>query len=57
MNKTSEVKNAVLVQGGFVDGSGWQGVHRILRSKGYSVSIVQTPTICVWQVILAHPPG
>jgi len=45
MNTTSKVKNVVLVHGGFVDGSGWQGVHRILKSKGYKVTIVQNPTI------------
>ena len=35
----------VLVHGGFVDGSGWEGVYRILRKDGYGVSIVQNPTI------------
>jgi len=35
----------VLVHGGFVDGSGWEGVYRILRKDGYSVSIVQNPTL------------
>jgi pimeloyl-ACP methyl ester carboxylesterase len=35
----------VLVHGGFVDGSGWQGVHCILKNKGYSVTIAQNPTI------------
>lgn len=35
----------VLVHGGFVDGSGWQGVYEILRKDGYNVSIVQNPTI------------
>jgi len=34
----------VLVHGGFVDGSGWEDVHRILRKDGYAVSIVQNPT-------------
>jgi pimeloyl-ACP methyl ester carboxylesterase len=34
----------VLVHGGFVDGSGWEGVHQILKKDGYSVSIVQNPT-------------
>ncbi|MGO4671942.1 alpha/beta hydrolase [Bosea sp. 2YAB26] len=38
------VRNVVLVHGGFVDGSGWQGVYNILRKKGYSVTIVQNPT-------------
>jgi pimeloyl-ACP methyl ester carboxylesterase len=35
----------VLVHGGFVDGSGWDGVHKILKKDGYSASIVQNPTI------------
>ena len=38
------VKNVVLVHGGFVDGSGWQGVYDLLKKDGYSVSIVQNPT-------------
>ncbi|MEU9332867.1 alpha/beta hydrolase [Streptomyces sp. NPDC048290] len=40
----STVKNIVLVHGGFVDGSGWQGVHRILTREGFTVSVVQNPT-------------
>ena len=35
----------VLVHGGFVDGSGWEGVYRSLRRDGHTVSIVQNPTI------------
>ena len=38
-------KNIVLVHGGFVDGSGWEGVYDILTKDGYSVSIVQNPTL------------
>jgi len=34
----------VLVHGAFVDGSGWAGVHRILRDGGYPVIVVQNPT-------------
>jgi pimeloyl-ACP methyl ester carboxylesterase len=34
----------VLVHGAFVDGSGWAGVHRILRDHGYPVVVVQHPT-------------
>jgi pimeloyl-ACP methyl ester carboxylesterase len=41
----SGVKNVVLVHGGFVDGSGWQGVYETLKKDGYAVSIVQNPTI------------
>ena len=37
--------NIVLVHGGFVDGSGWEGVYQILRKDGYTVSVVQNPTI------------
>jgi pimeloyl-ACP methyl ester carboxylesterase len=35
----------VLVHGGFVDGSGWEGVYKILKKDGYEVAIVQNPTI------------
>jgi pimeloyl-ACP methyl ester carboxylesterase len=34
----------VLVHGGFVDGSGWESVYRILRDAGHQVSVVQNPT-------------
>jgi pimeloyl-ACP methyl ester carboxylesterase len=34
----------VLVHGAFVDGSGWSGVHQILREQGYPVVVVQNPT-------------
>ena len=34
----------VLVHGGFVDGSGWEDVYKILKKDGYNVSIVQNPT-------------
>jgi len=37
-------KSVVLVHGGFVDGSGWEGVYKILKKDGYQVSIVQNPT-------------
>jgi hypothetical protein len=33
--------NVVLVHGGFVDGSGWEGVYKTLRKDGYAVSVVQ----------------
>jgi pimeloyl-ACP methyl ester carboxylesterase len=38
------VVSIVLVHGGFVDGSGWEGVYQALKKDGYSVSIVQNPT-------------
>ncbi len=34
----------VLVHGGFVDGSGWEGVYNILKKNGYSVGVVQNAT-------------
>jgi pimeloyl-ACP methyl ester carboxylesterase len=37
-------KTIVLVHGGFVDGSGWEGVYHILKRDGYDVSVVQNPT-------------
>ena len=42
---TEGTKNIVLVHGGFVDGSGWEGVHKILKNQGYNVAVVQNPTI------------
>ena len=47
MSSTAEpnVKEIVLVHGGFVDGSGWEEVYKILKKEGYNVSIVQNPTI------------
>ena len=41
----SAVKTIVLVHGGFVDGSGWEEVYKLLKKDGYTVSIVQNPTI------------
>ena len=38
------VTNVVLVHGGFVDGSGWQGVYDLLTADGFKVSIVQHAT-------------
>ena len=41
----SATASVVLVHGGFVDGSGWQGVYDELKKDGYSVGVVQNPTI------------
>src|SRR6266851_7760117 len=41
----STEKTIVLVHGGFVDGSGWEGIYRILKKDGYNVAIVQNPTL------------
>jgi len=39
-----EIRNIVLVHGGFVDGSGWEKVYRLLRKQGYNVTVTQHPT-------------
>ncbi|MFE4696256.1 alpha/beta fold hydrolase [Streptomyces sp. NPDC056738] len=39
------IRNIVLVHGGFVDGSGWQGVYDHLSADGYKVAVVQNPTL------------
>ena len=39
------MNNIVLVHGGFVDGTGWKSVYKILKHGDYNVSIVQNPTI------------
>jgi pimeloyl-ACP methyl ester carboxylesterase len=44
-NTSTVVKNIVLVHGGFVDGSGWEGVYKALKKEGYTVTVVQNPTI------------
>ena len=36
--------DVVLVHGGFVDGSGWEGVYGILRKEATTSAIVQNPT-------------
>jgi pimeloyl-ACP methyl ester carboxylesterase len=43
-NAPTAVKNIVLVHGGFVDGSGWEGVYKALKKNGYDVTIVQNST-------------
>ena len=46
-------RNIVLVHGGFVDGSGWAAVYRALREQGFSVSVVQNPTISLAEDVQA----
>jgi pimeloyl-ACP methyl ester carboxylesterase len=41
----SDVRNVVLVHGGFVDGSGWRGVYDLLTADGFNVSVVQNQTL------------
>jgi pimeloyl-ACP methyl ester carboxylesterase len=48
-----EIKNVVLVHGGFVDGSGWEAVYRALRKQGFNVSVVQNPTTSLADDVLA----
>jgi pimeloyl-ACP methyl ester carboxylesterase len=40
----SAVVSVVLVHGGFVDGSGWDEVYRVLKKDRYRVSVVQNST-------------
>jgi len=41
----TDIKNVLLIHGGFVDGSGWRGVYDLLEADGFNVRIVQNPTI------------
>jgi pimeloyl-ACP methyl ester carboxylesterase len=43
--QAGDIRNIVLVHGGFVDGSGWQGVYGALRRQGYNVTVTQHPTM------------
>ena len=45
--------NVVLVHGGWVDGSGWEGVHNILTRDGHHVSVVQIPTVSLADDVMA----
>ncbi|MCX4804589.1 alpha/beta fold hydrolase [Streptomyces sp. NPDC056400] len=45
MTDDAPAGNIVLVHGGFVDGSGWQGVYDALTADGYDVAVVQNPTL------------
>ena len=42
---SSTAMSIVLVHGGFVDGSGWAAVYKILKKDGYNVVVVQNPTL------------
>ncbi|MFD7260142.1 hypothetical protein [Streptomyces sp. NPDC059874] len=44
MNDDAPRGNIVLVHGGVVDGTGWQGVHDSLLADGHNVAVVQHPT-------------
>jgi pimeloyl-ACP methyl ester carboxylesterase len=43
-SKSAANPSVVLVHGGFVDGSGWNSVYKLLRKEGYEVIVVQNPT-------------
>jgi pimeloyl-ACP methyl ester carboxylesterase len=45
MDAGTAMGTVVLVHGGFADGSGWQGVYGLLTKDGFSVSVVQNPTL------------
>jgi pimeloyl-ACP methyl ester carboxylesterase len=47
------INNVVLVHGGFVDGSGWEAVYRLLRAQGFDVRVVQNPTTSLADDVLA----
>jgi pimeloyl-ACP methyl ester carboxylesterase len=50
-----QMNDVVLVHGGFVDGSGWQGVYDALKADGYNVAVVQNPTLSLpGDVAAAH---
>jgi pimeloyl-ACP methyl ester carboxylesterase len=62
-NANAALGSIVLVHGGFVDGSGWEGVYRILKKDGYRVSVVQNPTtsladdVAVTKRVIAEQKG
>src|SRR5512133_2851053 len=53
----------VLVHGGFVDSSGWEGVYNVLKKNGHNVAIVQNPTtslaedVAFTKRVIAAQPG
>ena len=51
----TDVRNVVLVHGGFVDGSGWRGVYDLLTADGFNVSVVQNPTLSLDERRRDHP--
>jgi len=57
------VKNIVLVHGAFADGSGFDAVYKILKKKGYNVSVVGNPNtglaedVAATKMVLARQDG
>ena len=52
----TDVRNVVLVHGGFVDGSGWRGVYDLLTADGFNVSVVQNQTLSLENDVDDNPP-
>ena len=50
---TAALVSIVLVHGGFVDGSGWEDVYKVLKKDGYDVSIVQNSTVSLADDVVA----
>ncbi len=59
----AQVKNIVLVHGAWGDGSGWEGVYKILVAKGYHVDVVSnsdqslTADVASVRAVLARQKG
>ena len=46
----AQVKNIVLVHGAWGDGSGWEGVYKILTAKGYHVDVVSNSDLSLAKI-------
>src|SRR6476659_9508276 len=63
MTMNAPALTIVLIHGGFVDGSGWEGVYNILKKDGYNVAVVQNPTtsladdVAFTKRVIAAQPG
>src|SRR5690349_16827540 len=53
MSNHVSVRNIVLVHGGFVDGGGWEPLHRRLKKDGYNVTVVQNTTVSLTDDVTA----
>ena len=57
------VKNVVLVHGAWADGSGWESVYRILKEKGFNVTVVSNPNtsladdVAITKAVLSRQDG
>lgn len=60
---SAAVKNIVLVHGAFADGSGWEGVYKDLKKRGFNVSVVGNPNtgfaedVAATKMVLARQDG